>query len=64
MSVLKKDYRFEIKQMKDLVKGIEVIAEQGTAYTDRARTIQACEALKVYADRLANLMTILESEAK
>jgi hypothetical protein len=57
--VLKKDYRAEVKAMKDLVKLIEIIAEQGTGYTDRDRTMRACEALKTRADRLTNLMKVI-----
>jgi hypothetical protein len=57
--VLKKDYRAEVKAMKDLVKLIEVIAEQDQRYTDRDRTMRACEALKTRADRLSHLMKII-----
>lgn len=57
--VLKKDYRAEIKAMKELVKLIEVIAEQDTRHTDRISTMRACEALKVRADRLTHLMQLI-----
>jgi len=57
--ITKKQYRQEIKWMKDILKGIAVIAEQGTEHTDRERTIQACAALQQRAENLSNLMKMI-----
>lgn len=60
--ISKKQYRQEIKAMKDLIKGIAVVAEQGTEYTDRVRTIEACAALQQRAENLSNLMKMIISD--
>ena len=57
--ITKKQYRQEIKWMKDILKGIAVVAEQGTDYTDRMRTIQGCAALQQRAENLSNLMKMI-----
>jgi hypothetical protein len=57
--ISKKEYRQEIKLMKDLIKGIAVVAEQGTEYTDRERTIEACAVLQQRAQRLAHIMRMI-----
>lgn len=57
--ITKKQYRQEIKLMKDLIKGIAVVAEQGTEHTDRQRTIQACAALQQRAENLSTMMKMI-----
>lgn len=57
--ISKKQYRQEIKWMKDIIKGIAVVAEQDTEYTDRMRTIEACAALQQRAENLSNLMKMI-----
>jgi hypothetical protein len=57
--ISKKQYRQEIKLMKDLIKGIEIFAEQGTDYTDRQATIEACAYLQQRAKNLSNLMKMI-----
>jgi hypothetical protein len=57
--ITKKQYRQEIKLMKDIIKGIAVVAEQGTEHTDRQRTIQACAALQQRAENLSNMMKMI-----
>lgn len=64
--ITKKQYRQEIKWMKAILKGIEVIAEQGTEHTDRMKTIEACAVLQQRAENLSNLMKmiIIEEQRK
>ena len=57
--ITKKQYRQEIKLMKDILKGISVVAEQGTEHTDRERTIRACAALQQRAENLSNMMKMI-----
>lgn len=57
--ITKKQYRQEIKWMKDILKGIAVIAEQGTEHTDRMKTIEACAVLQQRAENLSNLMKLM-----
>jgi hypothetical protein len=57
--ISKKEYRQEIKWMKDIIKGIAVLAEQDTEYTDRLRTIEACAVLQQRAQHLAHLMKMI-----
>jgi hypothetical protein len=57
--ISKKQYRQEIKWMKDIIKGIAVVAEQGTEHTDRERTIRACAALQQRAENLSNMMKMI-----
>jgi hypothetical protein len=57
--ITKKQYRQEIKWMKDILKGIAVLAEQDTEHTDRVRTIEACAVLQQRAENLSNLMKMI-----
>ena len=57
--ITKKQYRQEIKLMKDIIKGIAVVAEQGTEHTDRERTILACAALQQRAENLSTMMKMI-----
>lgn len=63
--VSKKDYRIQIKKLKQLVKYADTAAEQGHAWSNPAEAIKACIAIQNVAADLALVMqALLEEEAK
>jgi hypothetical protein len=50
--VLKKDYREQIRLAKMVIKGLEVVIEEGE-YQNLPDALRACETLKVLADNIA-----------
>lgn len=63
--VTKKEYRVQIKKLKNLLKYTETVAEQGHAWSDPHAAIRACKAIQNAAEDLALVMqALVEEEAK
>jgi hypothetical protein len=58
--VLKKEYRQQIDLAKKLVKGIEVVIEEGE-HQDLAKTVKATQLLKTVSDNIAYLARRMEA---
>ena len=59
--VLKKEYREQVRLAKLLVKGIEVVIEEGE-YQDLEETLRACQALKVVAGHIEILAKAMQDD--
>ena len=62
--VTKKEYRVQIKKLKNLLKYTETVAEQGHSWSNPQEAIRACKAIQNVAEDLALVMEALLLEEK